>query len=153
MVTRAVLSEYHRLRRNPYSRAGDALRYAKRRVWVGHNWTDFDNDGISESNDGLWRLQIVPDEYSTIEDLEGDLFDVEMHKDTVPGGKRTIEAQRKEFVARIERDGVWGYVLERRVPACKACGMRERWEHVDSCYGFEGEVYEDALTDAQWRSK
>lgn len=163
MVTTQVLNEYRKARREHVSpcygltanqpRAKYCLEYAKRKVWVRNNWTDADEKGIAYSNDGNWRLRIVPDEVCSYEDLAGDMFDVEAHASTVPGGRRTIEAQRKEWESKLERDGVWGYMLEQRIGACPACGHGERWDHVDSCYGFDGEIYEEALIEAQYQAK
>lgn len=45
-----------------------------------------------------------------------------------------------EVNAAIERDGVWGFVVEKQVDCTSEegdCG-EPHWEHVDSCYGFIG---------------
>lgn len=158
-ITRQVLAEYRKQRKLYTSplygvrqgRAHESLEQAKRAVWVWHNWGAFDGDTVL-SNDGQWRLRIVPDGFCMLEDLEGDMFDLD-HASTVPGGLRTIEAKRKAFRARLERDGVWGYVLERKTAVCGTCGRGEEWEHVDSCFGFDGEVPEYELVNAQFQAK
>lgn len=154
MLTKEVIREYRRARQpfigNGYivqGRAANCLDCAKRAVWVEHNWQGFDADGIAVSNDGNWRLRIVPDGICDLDDLFGDTYDAEIHGDTVPGGKRTIEAQHKAAIAKVERDGVWGYILEKK---CDKCG---NWEHVDSCSGFECEVPQDVIINAQYQAK
>lgn len=144
----AILAIYN-LKRKQYhhplgisqGKARECLESAKRIAWSRANWGDYGNDGIAYSDDGNWRVRVVPDESHTLKDLEGDMFNIDMHADTVHGGKRTIEAQRKDFERKLEREGVWGYILERKIPACSVCGMGERWEHVDSCFGFDGIDY------------
>lgn len=162
MITAQVLREYRRLHREYISsRFGPTgivpsvkycLEYAKRKVWVQNNWTDA-KDGIAYSNDGNWRLRVMPDDSCTLEDLAGDMFNIDLNASTVPGGRRTIEAERKEWESRLQRDGVWGYVLEKRIPACPTCDHGERWDHIDSCWGFECEVDESSLIYAQFQAK
>lgn len=120
---------------------------------------------------GLVRIRNVPDEESrTLDDLVGDTFDVEANASSVPGGARTIIAERKAFEERIERDGVWGIIGEYRLTRCPRCwkqgfqsvrnctydpddypssrGPCPGWIHADSCYGFE---YQDLeMTDYLW---
>lgn len=86
---------------------------------------------------GLVRLRVEPDHDYSIEDLEGDTFNVALNKDTVPGGARTILAQQKRFRERIEQDGVVGVIGEyRAAPSGK-------WIYGGSCWGMEG--YDDPL--------
>lgn len=154
MTPEAVVREYRRCRREHFDkvygihsnqpRARECFRLAKQIVWVKENWEAFESDGVAVSCDGEWRLRVVPD--SEPGDW-GDMFDVALHADSVPGGKRTIEAQRKEWEQRLERDGVWGYVLEKKCEKCR------RWEHVDSCFGFDGEVPEYELIAAQYQAR
>ena len=47
----------------------------------------------------------------------------------------------KETNERIDRDGLWGIVSERR---CSKCGS---WHHVDSVWGFIGEDWRDSGYD------
>ena len=154
MITKQVETEYRKARK-PYlsgrygpfnTRASYCLSYAKRKVWCHHNWTE-DCHGNMTTIDGKFRLKIVPDEHLCEDDLFGDTFDIEMHKDTVPGGERTIKAQYKAAVERVERDGVWGLILEKQCPNCAS------WEHVESCFGFECEVPEDEIINFQYLAK
>lgn len=105
---------------------------------------------------GLVRMRFVPDDCCDIADLEGDTYDIDAHADTVPGGARTIIAQRKAFEATIEREGVWGCVTDYRLAPCAECwdadyglgvvncshechnGEHPGWESGDSCWGFVG---------------
>lgn len=111
---------------------------------------------------GLVRLAIVPDECCDYDDLAGDTFDVDAHRDTVPGGERAIVAQGKAYKARIEQEGVWGIVGEYRLSVpdagerftvyCGACDRGEpcadHWpESADSCWGFVGTDYESSGYD------
>ena len=77
---------------------------------------------------GLVRLECKPDEYADIDDLEGDCFDPKHNPDVDPS---QLEAERKAFHARINREGVWGLVGE------YADGTH--WAHADSCWGFVGD--------------
>lgn len=105
-------------------------------------------------NADLVRLRTPFDEAGfSWEDLEGDMFDVELNADSVPGGERTIKAQQKAFRERAERDGVGGIVGEYRT---KPDG---KWEHGGSCWGivfgdyrdlndpFENEIAGDVMSE------
>lgn len=117
-----------------------AAAAARRKAAVDSIW-----ERLEEA--GLVKLEVKPDDDVDLESLEGDMFDVEMHEDTVPGGARTILAQQKRFRERVERDGVWGVVGSYRAqPSGK-------WIHADSCWGMEGyESYEDSeiADDVKW---
>ena len=149
MITPEVEKAYRKAR-GPFiggqCRAANALAFAKAAIWVDHNWLPVNENGVALSLDGNWRLRIEPDEWRDLDDLFGDTYDIDIHAGTVPGGARTIKAQYKAAIARIERDGVWGWILERK---CGACG---NWEHVDSCWGYDGEVPEEELIFAQFQA-
>jgi len=112
--------------------AKTALSIAKQQAYEWHNW-----DALEQS--GLVKLEILPDDCCCYEDLAGDCFDIELNADSVPGGARTIIAQKKAFKAKIEQDGVWGYEISVKCPCCGG------WKFVDSCWGFVGEVDEEAI--------
>lgn len=118
------------------------LKNAKLLTFIDNNWDKLESAG-------LVRCRIEPDECCSYDDLCGDTYDVALNASTVPGGKRTIEAQEKSFKRTIERDGVWGFVIEYRKPDCDKCGRQGAWEHVDSCWGFVGEIDDSAL----WHGK
>lgn len=87
------------------------------------------------SEDQHWRILECVDTCADLEDLKGDVFNpkgiLEMH-----GPEMTVETlkeQEREFEDRVQREGVFGYVLERWNPL-----PDQGWEHVDSCFGFVG---------------
>jgi hypothetical protein len=67
---------------------------------------------------GAYRILEIPDQKSRIEDLLGD------------GG---TPEQNAEVLDLFEREGAFGYVLERW-----NANVNGGWEHVDSCWGFIG---------------
>lgn len=81
----------------------------------------------------LVKLEVKADEGYALEDLAGDMFDVEMHADSVPGGARTIIAQRKRWEENIEKNGVWGFVGYYRP------NTASKWIEDDSIWGVEWE--------------
>jgi len=70
------------------------------------------------------------------DDLFGDTYNEDLNAATVPGGVRTIRAEHKAAVDRVERDGVWGIVGEYKCPTCGA------WTHADSVWGFVGDDWQ-----------
>ncbi len=91
---------------------------------------------IHESKDGKYRIVEHEDPDMDIENLKGDIYNpkhiVEMH-----GPEKTIEEleqDEREFEELVNREGVFGYVLE-VWNAEPGCG----WEHVYSCWGFVGQ--------------
>ena len=68
-------------------------------------------------------------------DVDYDLLCSDMFKPTANPSVNVIELHEEErrFIAKVEREGVFGYVLERWNPEIN-CG----WEHVDSVWGFVG---------------
>lgn len=150
----AVAREYARVRRTG-GRAEQCLAVARVHVWFHDRWSHDDETHGYISDDSQWRIRIVPDECCTLDDLAGDTFDVAAHASTVPGGERTIRAQEKRFKQRIERDGVWGYILEHKVAVCAHCGQGGQWEAVDSCFGFDDSDYciDEAKAAAHYRMK
>jgi hypothetical protein len=141
-----VLEHYRRLRSDSQGccgRASYCLATAKRYAAIDRIWDDAETAG-------LVRLRIEPDDTSEYDDLAGECYDVAYNADSVPGGARTIQAQEKAFRCRIDRDGVWGYTAEYWT-GCDVCGRGE-WEHAYSCWGFIGEVCEDAVYDGKYEA-
>lgn len=146
MLTKSVLEHYRKLRAPHISERGlyqpiqapanACLALAKRKAFVGHIWGKLEAEGRV-------RIRFDVDEYAQYEDLAGDCYNVEINADSVPGGERTILAQEKDFKRQIERDGVWGFIVERKCPCCG------NWEHVDSCWGFVGRP-EDFADEYLW---
>ena len=79
---------------------------------------------------GNYRILEQLDDHYDITDLKGDCYNPEVNKD-IP-----LEVLNKEELAfnkKVERDGVYGYILEKWNP-----NIGVGWEHVDSCWGFIG---------------
>ena len=85
---------------------------------------------------GLVRFRIEPDDYFTVEDLEGDCYNPSVNPDIDPD---QLAEERNEFVDRINREGVVGIIGEYR--------SNNGWEHADSCWGFVGNDYIDSGYD------
>lgn len=86
----------------------------------------------------LVKIELESDDGWSWEDLEGDIFNVELNESTVPGGARTILAQQKAFRASIERDGVV------RISGYYRLSEDDEWIYGGGCGGYE---YEHARTD------
>lgn len=77
-----------------------------------------------------YRVVEIPDEYASLEDLEGDSYNPAVNDD-IP--LERLLAEKRAFRDLVEREGVYGYVLERWNPTAGV-----GWTHVDSCWGFVG---------------
>lgn len=86
---------------------------------------------------GKVKVEWLPDECSTIEDLEGDSFDPEVSGLDPEETKR----QRQGFIDQVERDGVWGIV--------GSYHDGENWINSDSVWGFVGTTDTAYLSDVQ----
>lgn len=80
----------------------------------------------------LIRIDVRPDDMCDLDDVFGDTFDVELNASSVPGGERTIKAQHKEAIRRVEQFGIVGIVSQYRLTP------DSQWIDADSCWGFEG---------------
>lgn len=140
MIARDVLRHYRKLRA-PYcspilrpivAPAKGCLSHARELAEFDAAF-EGDSSGAMVSDCGRVRLRIEPDdECRSWDELFGDSFDP-LHAGDVPGGLRTLKAQEKEARARIERDGVWGFVVE--------TVRADKWEHSGSCWGFDSLDY------------
>jgi hypothetical protein len=72
----------------------------------------------------------------SLEDLEGDCFNPKANPDT-PVSK--LERDRGEFIAKVDREGVFGVIGE--------YFDGERWQHADSCFGFVGDDWKNSGYD------
>ena len=87
---------------------------------------------------GPFRILQVTDETATLEDLKGDCFNPAC-VDHISA--EDLRKQELEFEALVEREGVFGFVLEKWNPE-----VGRGFEHVDSCFGFIG-AYDEASLD------
>jgi hypothetical protein len=85
---------------------------------------------------GAVRIERMPDEFFNIEDLEGDVFNLDVNTDI---NRSTLAKEQREFRQRVERDGVWGYLAQ--------CWVDGEWETVDSVWGFVGDDFEQSGYD------
>lgn len=82
------------------------------------------------------RLRMVPDETCSLEDLEGDCFNSKANPD-IPASR--LQHDREDFIAKVNRDGVWGIIGE--------YFDGEAWHHADSCFGFVGDDWKHSGYD------
>ena len=73
----------------------------------------------------------LPDETCSLGDLEGDCFNPKANP-YIPASK--LQHDREEFIAKVNREGVWGIIGE--------YFDGEQWQHADSCFGFVGDDLE-----------
>ena len=85
---------------------------------------------IFETPDKTYRIVEHADEHTQMDDLKGDCYNPECNPDLDSSQLRTEELHFEELV---NREGVFGYVLEKWNPAPSV-----GYEHVDSCWGFVG---------------
>ena len=97
---------------------------------------------IFESKDKRFRIVEHADLDCSLEDLKGDCFNPTFNTD-IPA--ESLVRQEREFEDLVNREGVFGYVLEQWNPA-----PGEGYEHVDSCWGFVGQYSETDETFAHY---
>jgi hypothetical protein len=51
--------------------------------------------------------------------------------------REQLEKELEEFRDLVDREGVYGYILQKWNPA-----IGKGWEHIDSCWGFVGQYTE-----------
>lgn len=82
---------------------------------------------------GSFRItEHINDSYS-MKDLKGDSFDPEVVTNVTC---LELHRQEKEFEDKVNREGVYGYVLDHWEPA-----VDSGWESIDSCWGFVGQYH------------
>lgn len=126
-------------REHPRYPAHLALSEARLATFIDENTEEVDTGLLSL--DGRVRVRFEPDEWVEYDNLAGDCFNPQ-HMGKLSGGLRTLRAQEKAFKARLEDEGVWGFIVERRCPQCN------EWQGLDSCWGFDGEPYQGAYADS-----
>jgi hypothetical protein len=87
---------------------------------------------------GDFRIIEKQDIDYSFDDLCGDSFN---HKVNPEIPKERLDKELREFQRLVDREGVYGYVLEKWNPE-----IGQGWEHVDSCWGFVGQYSETDLT-------
>jgi hypothetical protein len=90
---------------------------------------------VYETEDSLFRIVEINDTDYDLENLKGDCYSIEANPDV---DAEKLKQQEKQFDALVEREGVFGYVLERWNPK-----PGRGYEHLDSCFGFVGQ-YSDS---------
>ena len=89
---------------------------------------------IFETENGVWRIVEHFDQDADLENLKGDCFNPKHNPDIDP---TKLKQDELEFEDLVNREGAFGYVLEKWNPA-PGVGF----EHVDSCWGFVGQYSE-----------
>lgn len=80
---------------------------------------------------GPYRIVEIVDEGADLENLMGDCFNPKANPDIDP---EKLAEDEKHFLDLVNREGVFGYVLEKWNPE-----TGKGFEHVDSCFGFVGQ--------------
>jgi hypothetical protein len=132
-----IKREYEKYRAKGW-RAAEAMRHA--RLYYAF-WRREAGEHDKPDTTHCVRLRAVPHDASDFDDLCGDCFNPEVNRD-IP--RERIERERAEFLARCNREGVWGLVAE------YFDEVDREWKHADSCFGFlgddlEGNGYDDDL--------
>lgn len=131
-----LLRLYQRERAKGFT-AQRALSNARTLVeWDKHAVAEYSSGDPIDSERGNVRLRLVPDETCSLEDLEGDCFDPKANPN-IPASR--LQRDREEFIAKVNRDGVWGIVGE--------YFDGDVWQHADSCFGFVGEDWKCSAYD------
>lgn len=88
---------------------------------------------LLEGLDGFkgYRILEYQDLAADMDDLKGDYYNPKVNNDIDP---ITLKEQGSDFEEEVNREGVFGYVLERWNPE-----TGKGWEHVDCCWGFVGQ--------------
>lgn len=101
-----------------------ALSNARTRLeWDKHEVAEYSSGEPIDPKRGDVRLRVVPDETCSLEDLEGDCFNPKANPEI---SASRLQHDREEFMAKVNRDGVWGMVGE--------YFDGETWQHADSCF-------------------
>jgi len=83
-----------------------ALSNARTRMeWDKHEVAEYSSGAPIDPKRGHVRLRVVPDEMCSLEDLEGDCFNPKANPD-IPASR--LERDRKEFIEKVNADGVCG---------------------------------------------
>ncbi len=89
------------------------------------------------------RIIFTQGQYRIIEQEDGDYFVQDLMGDsfcpiTNPDlDKEKLAIEKKQFLKKVENEGVFGYTLEKWNP-----DINMGWEHIDSCWGFVGQYDE-----------
>ena len=113
-----------------------ALSNARTRLeWEKHEVAEYSSGEAIDPKRGDVRLRIVPDETCSLEDLEGDSFNPKANPD-IPASR--LQRDREDFIAKVNREGVWGIVGEY---------FDGEWQPADSCFGFVGDDWKHSGYD------
>ena len=80
-----------------------------------------------------FRIYVEADEYWDVEDMLGDCFDPEV---VICMSREKLAAKKKEYLKRLDQNGVVGIILEKYCPHCK------EWVVVDALWGIEGWAFD-----------
>jgi hypothetical protein len=127
---------YQRERANGFQ-ARWALANARTRLeWEQYEVAEYSSGVPIDPKRGNVRLRLVPDEMCSLEDLEGDCFNPKVNPDVFAS---RLQHDREDFIAKVNRDGVWGVIGE--------YFDGEQWRHADSCFGFVSDDWKNSGYD------
>lgn len=90
---------------------------------------------VFETDDKKFKIIEVLDEDVDLENLKGDMFNLNHSAEMQPGKSHDeIKREEREFEDMVNREGVYGYVLLMWDPTPGA-----GYQHIDSCFGFIGQ--------------
>jgi hypothetical protein len=131
-----LLQLYQRERARGFQ-ARCALSNARTRLeWDKHEVAKYSSGKPINPKRSDVRLRVVPDELCSLEDLEGDCFNTKTNPG-IPASR--LERDRKEFIEKVNAEGVWGIIGE--------YFDGEAWQHADSCFGFVGDDWKHSGYD------
>lgn len=89
--------------------------------------------------EGVMRIIMEPDDCSTIDDLAGDTYDPHCNPEI---DRQTLADEYGEFIRRVNREGVWGAVLQ--------VNTGTGFEGLDSIWGFIGNDFHGSGYDTDF---
>ena len=114
-----------------------ALSNARTRFeWDKHEVGEYSSGNPIDPKRGNVRVRVVPDELCSLDDLEGDCFNPKANPDN---SASRLERDRKEFIEKVNAEGVWGIIGE--------YFDGEAWQTADSCFGFVGDDWKHSGYD------
>lgn len=119
----SLLTHYRAMRDNGLG-AGMALTQARYALQADQTRSEFQ----ALEKEGKVRLTKEADDWMSLDDLMGDCFNPDANPSVNPN---KLEREKEEFLARVERDGVWGIKGE--------YFNGTSWIETDAVWGFVGD--------------
>jgi hypothetical protein len=89
---------------------------------------------------GLVDIEKESEEFLSIDDLLGDIFDPVLNSDIKP---EILEREKRAELDRIDRNGVWGHIAHGRRLIIGTGGelLPGEWIETEACWGFVGDDF------------